>query len=88
MKKRVLFLILIAIMLVSFIFDNDIVLLVSSIDNSYLDGFFNWVTNVISTVVILLLMTSLYLWEERKREWIIPLWLSFLVTGVLSLLLK
>ena len=70
MKKRILFLILIATMLVSFVFDNDIVLFVDSIKNDTLDNIFEWFTNVITTVVILFVMTTLFLWETRKREWI------------------
>ncbi len=88
MKKRDLFLILIGIMIISFIFDDDIVIFVDSIRNSYLDAFFNWVTNIASTVLILVVMTSLLLWETRKREWILPLWLSFILSGLITLLLK
>jgi hypothetical protein len=88
MKKRDLFLILIGITIISFIFDDDIVILVDSIRNGYLDSFFAWVTNVASTVVILIVMTSLLLWETRKREWILPLWLSFILSGLITFLLK
>ena len=88
MKKRDIFFILIAIMLVSFIFDNDLVILVSNIENNYLDSFFDWITNFIGTIVILLLMTSFFLWETRKREWVLPLWMSFIATGLVTLFLK
>lgn len=88
MKKRDIFLILIGCLIISFIFDNDIVLLISAIRSGFFDSFFNWVTNIGSTVVILIVMTSFFLWETRKREWIIPLWVSFLLSGIVTLLLK
>ena len=88
MKKRDIFLILIGLMIIAFIFDNDIVWIVNSIKNSYLDSFFDWVTNISSTIVIMVVMTSFFLWETKKREWLIPLWTSFLASGLVTLILK
>ena len=88
MKKGNILLILLGLMIIAFIFDNDIVLLANSIKNSYLDGFFDWVTNIGSTIVIMVVMTSFFLWETRKREWIVPLWTSFLASGLVTLILK
>ncbi len=88
MKKRDIFWILIAAMLISFIFDNDIILFVHSIRTSLLNDLFDWVTNISSTILILVVMTTMLLWEKRKREWILPLWASFIVSGLLTLMLK
>ena len=47
------------------------------IRNTVLDVFMTWMTSLFSLFVILILITSLFLWEERKTRWIKPLWLSF-----------
>ncbi len=88
MKKRDIFLMLIAAMLISFIFDNDIILFVHSIRAGLLNDIFDWVTNISSTIIILVVMTTMLLWETKKREWILPLWASFIVSGLLTLMLK
>lgn len=64
----------------SFLLDNAVFFFIDLIKNQVLDIFMGWVTNFFSLFVILIFMTSLFLWEERKSRWIKPLWLSFFST--------
>ena len=60
----------------------------SLIRNNVLDTFFFWVSDFGMLFVILFIMTTLFLWETKKKEWIVPLWLSFFSALVISFLLK
>lgn len=73
---------------ISLYFDKNILRFFEIIRNPYLDYVMNWFSNYISVFLILVIITSLFLWEERKREWILVLWLSFFVTLALSLFFK
>ncbi len=89
-KKRVIILgLLIAAALgLSFYFDNEIVKLISYIRNFYLDEFFLGVAFTSSEIIITFLLTSLFLWKEHKRKWILPLWLTLGITAIISFILK
>jgi len=58
------------------------------IKNNLFDIIFGWFTNFINVFVIFILITTLFLWGEKKREWIFPLWLSFLISIILSYIIK
>jgi len=45
-------------------------------------------SNPYTVVVVLIIVTTLFLWEEKKREWILPLWLSFFFSFIINLGLK
>ncbi len=89
-KKRWLvfgLLILLAVV-ASFYFDAVIVNGVSFLRNEFLDDFFLGLTMLSSSVIIFFFLTSLFLWQEHKREWIIPLWMSLALSVVVSFILK
>lgn len=91
MKKRVLVLALfLAIILLGIIFylDDEVVNAVELLRNPYLDEFFLGITFVSSEIVIAFVLTSLFLWKEHKRKWILPLWLTLGVTALISFILK
>jgi len=91
MKKINNFIILtlgIIFFLVSLFLDKYVLNLFSSIKNPIFDIIFGWFTSFINVFVILILVTTLFLWEEKKREWVFPLWLSFLFSVFLSFILK
>ena len=50
--------------------------------------FFGWISNFGSLFVVMLVVTSLFLWEEKKRDWIPILWSSFIISFVLSSIIK
>lgn len=73
-------------LIISFFIDK--LVLVSMRRNPILDYAFGAVTNFGSVVIVLIIMTSLFLWQERKREWIPVLWTSFFASTLLCLVLK
>lgn len=90
MKKReiIFAFLIILVIVVSFYFDSEIVKGISLIRNSFLDEVFLGLTFVSSSVIIFFFLTSLFLWRERKRKWIFPLWFTLFLSVVVSFLLK
>jgi len=90
MKKRdiVVYIIFILTFTISFFIDKQFLSFVALIKNPFFDIIMEWITHFGSVFVILIIMTSLFLWEERKREWIPTLWASFLTAILLCVLLK
>lgn len=74
--------------ILSLYFDFDIVRLVSSMRNSLFNDFFIGITNISSKLIIFFFLTSLFLWKEHKRKWILPLWITLCLSVVVSFLLK
>jgi undecaprenyl-diphosphatase len=72
----------------SFYFDNLLIKGVSLLRNDILDNFFLLVTFVSSEVITFFILTSLFLWKEHKRKWIIPLWVSLGISAIVSFILK
>lgn len=72
----------------SFFLDKNAQYMVSLIKNNLFDIIFGWFTDFINIFVIFILITALFLWEEKKREWIFPLWLSFFISIILSYIIK
>lgn len=87
-NKLILLITGIIIFLISLFLDKNAKYLVSSIKNNLFDIIFGWFTNFINVFVIFILITTLFLWGEKKREWIFPLWLSFLISIILSYIIK
>ena len=54
----------------------------------FFDSIFGWFTSFVNVFVILIFVTTIFLWGEKKREWIFPLWLSFLFSIAVSFILK
>lgn len=89
-KKRNLIIICIGILsvIVSLYFDSIIVKGFSLIRNVILDDFFLGITFVSSGIILFFVLTTLFLWREHKRRWIIPLWATLGFSVVISFLLK
>ena len=73
---------------VSFYFDSKIVEGVYLIRNSFLDNFFLGITFISSKIIIFFFLTSLFLWSENKRRWILPLWFTLFLSIMISFILK
>ncbi len=69
-------------------FDIPIERFIISLQVPIIYGFMEWISYFTSILVVLLIMTSLFLWEERKRAWIPPLWISFISSLAVGFLLK
>jgi undecaprenyl-diphosphatase len=72
----------------SFLLDSKVNAMIPSFHNSLLDFILGAVTHIGSVVAIFFIMTSLFLWEERKREWIPALWASLIAATVIVVALK
>jgi undecaprenyl-diphosphatase len=88
MQKKVVIILGIVFVLISFIFDAEIVKGVSLIRNFILDDFFLGITFASSEIIIFFFLTSLFLWKEHKRKWILPLWVTLFLSVAVSLVLK
>ena len=90
MKKKtwITLIICLVFLIISFFFDKVIALNFHNIHSSALTIIFSWITNIGSVLVMLFFITSLFLYEEKKREWIPFLWLSFLASIIIGYLLK
>jgi undecaprenyl-diphosphatase len=87
-KNKIIFVFGILIFLVSFLFDKLVFQFVDFLKNSIADILMNWITHFGSVFVVLIFITSLFLWEEKKREWIFPLWLTFVISIGVTFFLK
>ncbi|MBI2044472.1 phosphatase PAP2 family protein [Candidatus Pacearchaeota archaeon] len=88
-KRNILLTIFFALLiLIAFKFDNEIVSAVSSIRFELLTDILMGIIFVSSEIVIFIFLTSLFLWKEHKRRWILPLWISLAASVILSFLLK
>jgi membrane-associated phospholipid phosphatase len=76
------------VVLLSLYFDSEIVKGFSFIRNNFFNEFFMEMTFISSGIIIFFFLTSLFLWQERKRKWILPLWLSLGLSALISFLLK
>jgi len=88
-KKIIITLLLMAILMaVSFYYDEQIIQVLYSFHNYYFTEFFLGVAFISSEIIILFFLTSLFLWQERKRKWIIPLWITLGFSAGINYLLK
>ena len=90
MKKRelIIFVIIMFVTLISLFFDSQISRGVSLIRNNFLTEILLGITFVSSEIIIFFFLTSLFLWKEQKRKYILPLWFSLGLSAIVSLLLK
>lgn len=87
---RTISILLLFVLLISLssIFDYKFVERISEFRNSLLDTFMLWITFFGSTFFILFFSTSLFMWREHKRRWILPLWVSLLIASAAVSILK
>lgn len=87
-NNLIIFIAGIALVLISFFLDKKAFAFIDAIKNPAFDYFLGSVTHFGSIFTVLIVMTTLFMWGGRKREWIPVLWSSFLVSGALCVLLK
>ncbi len=88
-KREIILLAVVFIsILVSLYFDGNIVRITSLIRTNFLNSFFLGITFLSSEIIIFFLLTSMFLWSENKRRWILPLWLTLFLSAVVGFLLK
>ena len=69
-------------------FDKQIILFFSSIRNIYLSDFFLAIKFLDSWFFVIGLVTILFLFNRKKRKWILPAWVTLGVTSLVILILK
>ena len=74
--------------IISFYLDLVIVRGVSFLRNGILNDFFLGLTTISSSIIIFFFLTSLFLWGEHKREWILPLWATLALSAAVGFALK
>jgi hypothetical protein len=88
-RKLAVWLIAIAIILIfSMYFDKEIVKQISYLRFDLLSEILLGITFVSSEIVIFFFLTSLFLWNENKRRWILPLWITLFFSVIISFFLK
>ena len=88
-KKGIIGVVFIILLIgIGYLFDNQIVQAVESMRTFNLDYFFIGITFLGNIFIIFFVLTSLFLWQENKRRWILPLWLSGLFAIVISFIMK
>lgn len=92
MKKKEVFLIgvifWIILSIIAIIFDTQIIKAITDFRNPVLDSLFISITFAGNAFIIFFFLTTLFLWREKRRRWIAPLWLSALFAGIVTLILK
>ncbi len=91
MKKDVFIISLamfVVLTIMAFMYDAIIMKIVPILRNDFLNYLFLGIAFISTTIVLFFLISTLYLLKENKRRWILPLWLSFLFSAVLSYFIK
>lgn len=85
---KIEFLIIVLLAIISLFFDRQIILMMGSVQNLFIIYLMQWVTHLGSVFVVMIFMSTLFMWQEHKKKWIPILWLSFLCSGIVAFLLK
>jgi undecaprenyl-diphosphatase len=90
MRKKILLFYVIAfiLMIMGFFFDEKVPLALSQIRTPFLNEFMFWFSFFGTWFFVLIFMTSLFLWQENKRKWILPLWFSVIASLAVTYFLK
>lgn len=87
-KKVLLPIALVFLIFLIFYFDGEIVKFFSSLRNAFTTEILLGITFLSSEIIIFFFLTSLFLWQEKKRRWIFPLWMSLFFSVIVSFILK
>ncbi len=82
------YLISVLLFLISLFYDQKLVLMVTNARLSFLDPIMAWVTNPLTFITIFILMASLFLWRDKKKDWIPVLGLSLVLTFFIVSVIK
>ncbi|MBN2453914.1 phosphatase PAP2 family protein [Candidatus Woesearchaeota archaeon] len=86
--KKVLIGLLIALAAASFFLDQPVLRFAESIQHEHAVYFMSWFSHIGTLIVVLLFMTSFFMFEEKKTKWIKVVWLSFLAAFIITAILK
>ena len=80
----IIFFIAAAFLLIGIFFDSKIAFFLADHRVIFLNVFMIWTSYSGTWLMVLFIMTSLFLWNEKKRFWILPLWLSLGLTALIT----
>ena len=72
----------------SFYFDSQIMEIIYKFRTSFLNDFFLFLEKSTSLIVVFVFLTLLFLFRNNERKWVLPLWVTFGISFILSFLLK
>ncbi len=75
-------------LIASFFLDAKVFSLMSRLDFIELNYAMAWLSYYASVFIVLMVLTTLFLWQEKKQRWIRPLWLSFFTALIITYLIK
>ena len=87
-KKQIVIGLIVFLIFTSLYFDSAIVQNVAKIRGDLLTEILMGITFMSSDLIIFFFLTSLFLWREHKRRWILGLWFTLGLSVVVSFLLK
>ena len=90
-KKKVFIvalLINIILIAIAVLFDVELIKFIESTRNVSFDYLLLGITFASNTFIIFFFLTTLFLWQENKRRWIFPLWVSSFLSVAISYILK
>ena len=89
MKMKITpYVIALIILIAGLFFDRQIVSFLAVNRTDFIISIMNWFSFFGTWFIVLIIMTSLFLWQEHKRKWILPLWLSLGISFAVTYGLK
>lgn len=89
-KRRFAIAVMIAIIAIFILalYDSQIIQSIYSLRTPKLTEFFLMVNLMSSNAMIISVLTLIFLWKEKKRSWVLPVWISVVFSMVISFILK
>ncbi|MFW6383392.1 MAG: phosphatase PAP2 family protein [Nanoarchaeota archaeon] len=78
----------IIILIVSFFFDHAFVDFMEKIQSPVLYYLLEWTGYALIFALVLLILKSFFMWEDKKRDWIIPVWFTFITALITTVVIK
>ena len=88
MRKYRILIIFSIILILSFAIDFVFFEFMDLIRNVVLDYTMSWMSYFASIFIVLILLTSFFLIQEKKIKYVLPLWMSFFTAGIVTLAIK
>ena len=89
MKKRVIIGLIVGLLaIISFLLDKQLIVLIPYLRNTAVDYFFILIAFFSNFFIIILFLTLLFLYKKGRQKQILPLWLSILLSVVVSFVIK
>ena len=89
-NKNNIFILALGIILsvVSIFFDKDVFYFFNNEKSWFFNSIFSFITSFINVFVVLILATTLFLLNKKKRKFIFPLWISFFLSVSAAFIVK